>query len=215
MSDFEKALDQLRAAGAVIVDNVRFRSESEWDCSELVENPHDIKSVHDIIEFTHSEPKELYPERNVDRLVSSRDSPGVDAPVTQQALAKMLRISAQDGILGALSDYELDALVFPNDYGRPSTFAARAGMPVLALPLGFYPDGTRTRKTKVGDQIDIAPNVPYGIAFAAQPYSEFRLFQITHAFEQMWALNSSSRLHTVPQTELKDVIGKRGWFASL
>ncbi|KAG5804317.1 hypothetical protein H9Q74_005164 [Fusarium xylarioides] len=226
-ADFNKALEKLRDAGAVVIDNVKFRSEKEWDawdnqerkraleaefkssiarwCSELTVNPNGINSVDDIIEFTKSHPKELYPERNVDRLLSSRDSPGIDDPITQQSLTKMLRLCADDGILGALADYKLDALVFPNDYNRPSTFAARAGMPVMALPLGFFPPQTPIKKTKTGHQVDVAPNVPYGIAFVAEPYSETRLFHIAHVFEQAWALESSGKLHIVPKTEIGDV----------
>lgn len=181
-SDFEKALDVLRATGATVVDDVKFQSEAEWDawevperkraleaefkssiarwCSELTTNPNNIQTVDDIIEFTKSEARELYPQRNIDRLVSSRDNPGVDASVTQKALAKMLRLSADQGVLGALDEHKLDALVFPNDYNRPSTFAARAGMPVMALPLGFYAEGTPTEKPEVGELIEIAPNIP-------------------------------------------------------
>lgn len=182
LESFERALDRLTSAGATIVDNVKFRSEAEWDlwpkserkrpleaefkasikrwCKDLTKNPHQIQSVDDLIHFIELKPRELYPEHDIDRLISSRDSPDLDSNEIQDALKKMLRCSAEDGILGALHDYSQYALVLPNDYYRPSDYTARAGMPLIALPLGFYPQGTQTKHTNVGNQVDIAPNIP-------------------------------------------------------
>jgi amidase len=179
---FDEALKTLSAAGATIVSDVKFRSEKEWDawdaserkrpldaefkasisrwCRDLVENPNNITSVEDIIQFIKADPREEYPERNVERLIGSKESPGIDAPVSRKALEKMLRCCGDDGILGALEDYKLDALVFLNNRDRASIFAARAGLPIFALPLGFYPEGTRIKKSKWGDLVDVAPNVP-------------------------------------------------------
>ncbi|KAI0868070.1 glutamyl-tRNA amidotransferase subunit A [Hypoxylon argillaceum] len=228
LKSFEHALQRLKSAGASVVDNVTFRSESEWNgwdssekkraleaefkasierwCKALVYNPHNIKTVADIIQFAQNHPQELFLERDVGRQVSSRDSPGIDAEVTQLALKKMLRCCGKDGILGALEDYNVDALVFPNDYNMPATFAARAGMPVLALPLGFYPEVTQMKETEFGHQVEVAPNVPYGLLFTAEHYSEVKLLRLASAFEQLWPLSSHSRLYIQPKTELENVI---------
>ncbi|KAI0506424.1 glutamyl-tRNA amidotransferase subunit A [Xylaria bambusicola] len=231
LETFERALQCLRNAGASVVDNVKFRSEHEWMdwdlserkrpleaefkasierwCGALVKNPHNITNVADIIQFIESEPRELSSERDVGRLISSRDSPGIDAEVTQAALEKMLRCSGKDGILGALEDYNVDALVFPNEYNLPSTFAARAGMPVFALPLGFYPEGTQSQETEVGHQVEVAPNVPFGLLFTAEHYSETKLIRLAYAFEQLWSLNHLPKPYIQPKTELKNVIARR------
>ncbi|KAI1368528.1 glutamyl-tRNA amidotransferase subunit A [Xylaria arbuscula] len=234
---FERALQRLKSAGASIVDNVKFRSEAEWRdwdssdrkrpleaefkasierwCKTLVSNPHNITNVADIIQFIEREPRELYSERDIERLISSRDSPGIDAEVTKAALDKMLKCSGKDGILGALEDYDIDALVFPNEYNLPSTFAARAGMPVFALPLGFYPEGTQPQDTKVGHQVEVAPNIPFGLLFTAEHYSETKLIRLAYAFEQLWSLDSLPKPYVQPTTELKDVIARRSRVESL
>jgi len=67
----------------------------------------------------------------------------------------MLRCCADEGILATLKQNNLDALVFPNEYDLPSTYAARAGFLNFAVPLEFYPEGTATKMTK-GD-CDIKP----------------------------------------------------------
>lgn len=72
----------------------------------------------------------------------------------------MPRLCSDDGLLGVMTDYKLDALIFPNDYNRPSTFATRGGLPVMALPPGFFGEETATKRTKTVHQIDIAPSIP-------------------------------------------------------
>lgn len=182
MASFEQALKTLADLGATVIDDVEIPSQDEWDawdsserrraleaefkssinrwCGELVENPEQIADLDGLIKFVQDHPKEAYPRRNIERLLGSKNSPGVDAPITQDALKKMLRCCADEGLLAAISANNLDALVFPNVYDLPSTCAARAGFPVFAVPLGFYPQGTKVEKTPQGDQVDVAPNVP-------------------------------------------------------
>lgn len=223
---FKSALKTLSKAGVTIVHGVKYRSEKEWDawdeserkkpmdaefqssiqrwCSELTENPQNITSVDDIIEFTKETKEEKFPKRNIERFLGAQHSPGIDSPETQAALKKMLRCCGEDGILGALKDYNLDGLVFPNTINRTSTFAARVGLPIVALPLGFYPKDTQTRQTEWGNLTDIAANVPYGIAFTGPHFSESTLFQVACTFERKWALRQP-KLYIAPSTELKHV----------
>ncbi|KAI1456088.1 glutamyl-tRNA amidotransferase subunit A [Annulohypoxylon moriforme] len=225
---FKSALKKLSSAGATIVHDIEYRSEQEWDawdeserkkpmdaefkssikrwCDELVDNPNNITSIDDIIEFTKKTKEEEYPERNIDRFLGAQQSPGVDARDTKEALEKMLRCCGKDGIIGALDDYKLDALVFSNALGRTATFAARVGLPILAMPLGFYPEDTETQRTKVGNLTDIAAHVPFGIAFTGRPFSESTLLRIAYAFERRWPLHQPD-LHIAPKTELKHVKG--------
>ncbi|KAI1087071.1 glutamyl-tRNA amidotransferase subunit A [Rostrohypoxylon terebratum] len=223
---FKSALKTLSKAGVTIVHGVKYRSEEEWDawdeserkkpmdaefqssirrwCSELTENPQNITSVDDIIEFTKETKEEEFPQRNIERFLGAQKSPGIDAPETQVALKKMLRCCGEDGILGALKDYKLDGLVFPNTPSRTSTFAARIGLPIVAVPLGFYPKGTQTRQTDWGNLTDVAANVPYGIAFTGPHFSESTLLRVACAFESKWTLHPP-KLYIAPRTELKHV----------
>ncbi|KAK4222133.1 amidase signature domain-containing protein [Podospora fimiseda] len=196
LAKFEQTLNKLASLGATIVDNRRRALEAEFKasinrwCGSLVTNPQGIKSLDDLIDFIKKDPREIFPERNIERLLGAQESPGVDALITQNALKKMLRCCADEGILAALKRDKLDALVFPNE----------AGFPVFAVPLGFYPPGTAVKKTK-GEQIDIAPNIPYGIEFSAEPYSEFKLTRISHAFQISWSLPEITP-DLLPKTEL-------------
>lgn len=182
MSSFEEALKKLSEIGATVIDNVEIPAQDEWNawdsrerkrileaefkssinrwCGELTHNPENISGLNDLIQFVEHNPKEAYPRRNIERLLESQKSPGIDAPITQQALEKMLRCCADEGLLSALKQNNLDALVFPNVADLPSTCAARAGLPIFAVPLGFYPQGTEVKNTSQGDQIDVAPNIP-------------------------------------------------------
>jgi len=181
LARFNEALKKLASLGATVVESVDIPSQQEWDawhprersralnaefkasinrwCASLVSNPQDIQNLDDLIDFVKSDPGEAFPQRNVERLLAAQESPGIGAPVTQDALKKMLRCCADEGILSALRRDDLDALVFPTEYCIPSTYAARAGFPVFAVPLGFYSEGTAVQKTK-GDQIDVAPGIP-------------------------------------------------------
>ncbi|KAK5652961.1 hypothetical protein OQA88_9440 [Cercophora sp. LCS_1] len=219
LATFEQGLKKLADLGATVVDNVEIPSQHEWDawdsmerrraldaefkasigrwCGSLVANPHRISDMDHLIDFIEKDPREAFPQRNIERLLQAQDSPGL---ITQNALKKMLRCCADEGIVAALKQDNLDALVFPDEYSLPSTCAARAGFPIFAVPLGFYPAGTAVKKTK-GDQIDIAPNVPYGIAFSAEPYSELKLTRISHAFQEAWHLPDVTP-YLLPKTEL-------------
>ncbi|KAH6630995.1 glutamyl-tRNA amidotransferase subunit A [Chaetomium sp. MPI-SDFR-AT-0129] len=196
LAEFDKAVKKLASLGATVVEDVEIPSQDEWDawnpaerrraleaefkasinrwCGSLVTNPQGIKTLDDLIDFVKEDPREAFPERNIERLLGAQASPGVDAGVTKNALKKLLRCCADEGISAALKRNNLDALVFPNEDVLPSTYAARAGFPVFAIPLGFYPSGTAIKKTE-GDQIDIAPNIPllvipYNLTFILDRY---------------------------------------------
>lgn len=191
LTTFEKALQKLSEMEATVVDNVQFRSQDEWNslsspmrgipgsgpleaefkaslarwCSMLTANPHDIRSLDDLIDFTcrtHAVQEE-YPKRDVGRLVNSQRSPGINAPIVQESLHALLRIAGDEGILSALHDYQVDVLVFPNISNiSASSMAATAGFPVFALPLGHYPEGAPTYTSGVeGELVDIDKGIPY------------------------------------------------------
>jgi amidase len=75
-------------------------------------------------------------------------------------------IKTQDyGIDKALTEHNLDAIVYPTDewYGIPS----KAGYPSVSVPAGFEENGT-----------------PFGISFCAEAFSERKLIRIAYAYEQ-------------------------------
>ena len=252
---FSQALRKLAALGATVVDNVKFRSQGEWNlidpwppatvsleaefkaslarwCSMLINNPQGIRTVDDLIDFTcrTNAAQEEYPKRDVGRLLNAQKSPGVNAPVTQESLRRMLRCSGDEGILGALKDYKVDTLVFPHLANLAATaMAAGVGLPIFALPLGHYPKGTPTYMNGVADELrEIDEGIPYvyllncshrsaadiilysfGIDFTAGPYTEPTLIRISSAFQKNWHVTHKAKMHVQPRTQLKDVLEEK------
>lgn len=178
---FERALKLLASSGATIVDNVRFPSIKEWDdwdparkrvCLQaefknsieiwlqlLVENPNNIHTLNDLIDFTKSDPRECYPERDIQRWEWSQEGPEYASTEYQESLNKMYRLAGEQGMLGAMEKYALDVIVHPTNTDPTTTFAARLGLPAITVPLGFYPEDTKPVSHR-GDIFNVAPHVP-------------------------------------------------------
>jgi amidase len=75
------------------------------------------------------------------------------------------RRAATEGLLGAL-DPDVEALVFAGAEG--CTWAARAGWPSVVIPAGY----------------SIADRRPVGIMLVSRPWTDARLLELAHAFEQ-------------------------------
>jgi amidase len=156
LAAFEEAIQVMRNAGAIIVDNTNFTAWHDYVSdpngyssivldadfvsdlanylSQLTYNPNNITSLADESRFTKSFPLEDYPER--------------DTAVWDESLALGYNNSdyrfwqayqttsywgGEGGVTGALERYNLDALIMPTDYspGLP----ALAGLPGVTVPL--------------------------------------------------------------------------------
>ena len=93
-----------------------------------------------------------------------------------------LHMAEEQGIIGALDRYGLDALVMPTfaSFHLPSI----AGLPIVTVPLGFYPPNTAIAMNLKGTLVNVAPNIPFGIAFIGRQWSEETLISLAYAFEQ-------------------------------
>ncbi len=96
LKEFQPAIKIIAEIGADIIKNADFSSDAEWDawntegcnvqseehfreaikehCKTLLENPINVRTVKDIIEFTKSYPEEEYPSRNMDLWLGSATS---------------------------------------------------------------------------------------------------------------------------------------------
>jgi amidase len=122
-------------------------------------------------------------------ILLAAEKEGLDSEEYQTARERMLRVSREEGIDRVMDDNNLDALVSPT--GSPawktdlilgdnfslssSSPSARAGYPIISLPMGSI-DG-----------------MPVGVSFFGRAWSEPVLLEIAYAFEQ----NTDHRL--VPQ----------------
>ena len=111
-------------------------------------------------------------------------------------------MAEEQGVVGTLDKYNLDALVMP-------TFAsfqlpAIAGLPVITVPLGFYSADTALVMNPKGTTVSVAPNIPFGIAFIGRRWSEETLIALAYAFEQRTMTRQKMRPYINPTFELGD-----------
>ena len=109
-------------------------------------------------------------------------------------------MAEEQGIVGALDRYGLDALVMPTfaSFHLPSV----AGLPIITVPLGFYPPDTAISMNIKGTLVNIAPNVPFGIAFIGRRWSEETLISLAYAFEQRTLVRNKGTPYVIPRFEL-------------
>ena len=113
-----------------------------------------------------------------------------------------LHMAQEQGIIGALDRYGLDALVMPTfaSFHLPSI----GGLPIVTVPLGFYPHDTASTMNLKGTLVDVAPNVPFGIAFVGRQWSEETLISLAYAFEQRTMIRRIRKPYIIPTFELGD-----------
>lgn len=224
LESFRSAVKLVSNAGAKVVDHADFakfdfaafaRTSSivlDTDfvaglkdyLSHLDRNPNNIRDLFDLAHFTKADPREEYPGRDTyvwDRQLT-RNITNHSAR-SHAAYQANLRMAGEDGVLGVLDRYHLDALVLPTfaSYQLP----AIGGLPVVTVPLGFYPSNTPTKMNAKGNLVSVAPNIPYGIAFIGRKWSEERLIGLAYAFEQRTLVRRRLKPHILPTFELKDL----------
>lgn len=111
-----------------------------------------------------------------------------------------LRMAEEQGIIGALDQYGLDALVMPTfaSFHLPSI----AGLPIVTVPLGFFPPETAIAMNLKGTMVSVGPNIPFGIAFIGRRWSEETLISLAYAFEQRTMIRKKRKPYVTPTFEL-------------
>lgn len=181
---FEDAISIMKRAGATIVDNANFSAYGEFIAdnnetlgkgsivldadfvsdlanyfSQLTVNPNNVKSLADVSNFTHSFKLEEYPQRDTFEFDQSL-SLGYNNtdPRFWDAYQFTSYLGGEGGVTGALKANNLDALILPTDYAYP--IPAYAGLPVVTVPLGFYPSNFTVVKNKNWGVVEVGPNIP-------------------------------------------------------
>lgn len=226
---FNAALKTLAAAGATIVDNTNYTAYAQYlsgnsttivldadfvsdlpdkYLSKLTYNPENVHNLADVSNFTHKFPPEDYPDRDTavwdQSLALGYNN---SDPRFWAAYQQNLYLGGPGGVTGALMNYGLDALVLPTAFspGVP----AIVGLPVVTVPLGAYPPGTPVTENERGDLNATAPNIPFGISFLGQKWSEADLIGYAYAFEKRTMVRDTIQPYIMATTELSDVVGKR------
>lgn len=146
--------------------------------AELGENA-PVKSIEELAEMTRNSSVETERfDRNL--ILMAAEKGGLDSEEYQNALENMLTQSRDEGIDSVMDEHNLDAIVAPT--GSPawksdpilgdnfklssSSPSARAGYPIISLPMGNL-DG-----------------MPVGLSFFGRAWSEPVLLEIAYAYEQ-------------------------------
>jgi len=192
------ALQCMQEQGAIIIDPANIftseqmaASESEMTVmlyelkadmhtylSDLEQSP--VHSLQDIIDFNREHADEEMPFFGQDIFEQAQQTPGLDDPRYQNALAENHRLSREEGIDKIMDTYQLDALVAPTcgpawciDHANGDLFTgvntqatALSGYPAVSVPAGYIFD------------------LPVGITFMGRAYSEPTLLKLAYAFEQ-------------------------------
>ena len=199
---YAQALDQLRAAGATLVE-VDFGDTDPIDAAEdivlnaefkpdldayLATTPEAVKTrtLADLIAFNAAQPREtlLFGQ---EIFVRAEGMPGSKDPAYVKALADSKRLAGADGIDKVLKANQLDVLVAPttgpdwrfdfvngdNYTGSFSTLPAVAGYPHVTVPMGTI------------------KGMPIGLSFIGTAFTETQLLEAAYVYEQ----RSNARPH--------------------
>ncbi|KID90345.1 glutamyl-tRNA(Gln) amidotransferase subunit A [Metarhizium guizhouense ARSEF 977] len=222
---FEKALEVLRSGNATIVGDIEIPGSEKIGkfiepilgadmltdvashyFNHLKTNPYNITTLKQLQSFTQKFPKEEWPVRDTQLWQDAIDR-GFDnrSPEFWSMYTEQLEFAGPQGILGALKNNSLDAIVLPSE--MLNSLPAIVGSPIITVPLGKRPDDWPERKNGFGNLIGDGPNLPFGIAFAGDLFSEEKLIEIAYAFEQKTKVRGTVQPLVKPKTELRDVVG--------
>ncbi|MCL6459370.1 MAG: amidase [Gorillibacterium sp.] len=188
---FNRAVAIMREHGAVIVDPADIRIARQIVYSSVLLNEFksalnaylsrlrpgsSIRSLSDIIAFNHQHPLETL-KYGQTLLIEAEHHTSATLTESQYIRDRLtdLRQCQQEGIDATMKEHQLDALLFPADFGARIT--SRAGYPSIIVPAGYTSDG-----------------VPFGVAFTARAYEEPTLIKLAYAFEQHTKFRKSPSL---------------------
>jgi amidase len=143
-----------------IILDTDMKTAIEAYLSSLTTNPNKIHTLQDLITFTQNCPGEEYPQRNTKVLERAvHRSPSDPAYLDMLALDSTFSNGA-GSIASALAEYDCDVLLVPVLDPVMQTFAAKAGSPILSIPIGIYPDTTEVVVDRGNGMVDVAPGIP-------------------------------------------------------
>lgn len=228
IAPFNAALDVMRAAGAIIVDNTNFPavdlegnssnivlgadfiSDLANYLSELTYDPENEHSLADVRNYTQNQVPvmEDFPERDTgiwdDALALGINN---TSPQFWPYYQENLYLAGPQAITGGLQNYSLDAFVCPSDFS--THYPALLGAPIVSVPLAAYPASEAVSLNSFGTLNATAPNIPFGIAFFGPRFSEELLIGLAYAFEQRTHYRDTIQPYIKPTTELSDIVGQK------
>ncbi|MGN7763150.1 amidase family protein [Paenibacillus sp. 22594] len=190
---FNASVDRMRELGATIIDPAEIRTAREISYSSVVLNEFKtslnaylaalgpgarMRTLKDIIDFNHAHPMETLKYGQATLMDAEYTSSGTfTEPQYLRDRATDLRLCKELGIDATMKEHQLDALLFPADFGARIT--SRAGYPSIVVPSGYTSAGA-----------------PFGVTFSAQAYQEPVLIRLAYAYEQNYKVRQAPSLQS-------------------
>lgn len=193
---YDRALEMMRARGAELIDPVgvatqaqlqgttqlllyEFKADIERYLAEWAPGA-GVRSLDDLIEFNRREAIREMPYFGQELFEQASRMGPLSSQEYVQLRDRLHRLTREEGILAAMSQHRLDALIAPSTGparpidlvggdaggGGSSTLAAVAGYPHITVPMG------------------LVHGLPVGLSFFGRPYSEALLLRLAYAYEQ-------------------------------
>jgi amidase len=198
---FDRAIADLRAAGAIIVDpanlpnldtgsvfqelpmvvlNYEFKANINRYLASLGASAR-VKTLADLIAFNEAHRDREMPFFGQERLVISEATTSLDAPEYLRAVAAIQRATRADGIDALMDRHQLHAIVAPTagpawltDHIRGDRFDGGDSAGTAAI--AGYPD--------ISVPMGLVSGLPVGLSFFGRAWSEPTLLTIAYAYEQ-------------------------------
>ena len=182
---FEKSLDVLRSAGAIIIEDANFTAAQDYlednllsgqimggdfvvniaqYLSQLVYNPHNLTNLVNLRQWTQSSPLEGYPRKPTELWDAALQNWNNTEYGFWRAYQQGLYYGDEGGLLGTIRRYSLDAVLLPSSFSWG--WAAVVGAPIVSVPIGTMPPSQPIVSDADG-LVSAAPNIPY-VTFAAR-----------------------------------------------
>lgn len=178
---FNASVERMKELGATIIDPADIRTARDISYSSVVLNEFKtslntylsrlgpgapMRTLKDIIDFNHAHPVETLRFGQATLIDAEYTSSGtLTEPQYLRDRATDLKLCKEEGIDAVIEEYDLDALLFPADFGARIT--SRAGYPSIVVPSGYTSAGA-----------------PFGVTFSAKAYQEPTLIKLAYAYEQ-------------------------------
>ncbi|HET7026022.1 MAG TPA: amidase, partial [Gemmatimonadales bacterium] len=203
---YQAAIDAMKAAGAVIVDDVKLPHNGEYDSAEGVVLSYEFKAdlnayladlgpsaprktLAEIIKFNDDHKDRVMPWFGQEEFLRAvKRGPLTDKDYVD-ARAKCVQLSREQGLDAVLHDQQLDALVaptgnpaWPTDWVNGDHFTGGSSTPAA---VAGYPSITVPMGSVSG--------LPVGISFIGRAWAEAMMIRLGFAYEQ------ASKFRRVPQ----------------
>ncbi|MDH6371977.1 amidase [Paenibacillus sp. PastF-3] len=188
---FNASVDRMRELGATIIDPADIKTAREISYSSVVLNEFKtalnaylshlgpgapMRTLKDIIDFNHAHPVETLRYGQATLIDAEYTSSGTQTESKYlRHRVTDLKLCKEDGIDATMKEYNLDALLFPADFGARIT--SRAGYPSIVVPSGYTSAGA-----------------PFGVTFSAKAYQEPTLIKLAYAYEQNYKVRKAPSL---------------------